>query len=211
VCNHTLINRYQCTTQSSSWPLSDTARPPVTTLPLGFGKGQWDDIERTATSMNFNERKHTWAFVGQMKSDRAEMLGHFSRVDGSYPSHSAPRNELMKVYGDAWFVPAARGWSVLDVFRIYEALYAGAIPVVVGSDDEINQTFSYLGDELRALIVFAPSWDVAANEVNAMLKDGISDVKVRARATHAAWHAFIERLKLRIARVLSSHDGRHGA
>ena len=105
---------------AKSWPFSDPSRPAVTVLPLGFGTGQWNDIKHLALS--FQERAHTWAFVGHMKSDRPQMLAAFSRVPGGYPAHSAHRSELLKIYGNSWFVAGTRGWSLLEVFRIDEAL-----------------------------------------------------------------------------------------
>jgi hypothetical protein len=64
-------------------------------------------------------------------------------------------------------VICGRGNCSLDCFRIYEAIVAGAIPVIVGGQDEINRTF-YYNNCLPPLLYFS-SWEEAVLQCNKLL------------------------------------------
>merc|ERR1711862_141764 len=83
------------------------------------------------------------------------------------------------IYRDAMFVPIGRGYVNLDCYRIYEAVVAGAIPVVVGPKEEILETFAGHRDPP---FVFAESWDAAAKLMTPF------------RHNHTKWQAFARQL-----------------
>lgn len=121
-------------------------------LPLGYTNG----------CETFHEnRKLQWSFFGSMKSDRNEMLTHFRQLNPYLIGESMSKKVMCRAYSQSFFVPCGRGNSSLDCFRLYEASMNGAIPVVVGSDDEIKTTFLY---EMNPPWIFANSWKQAVNE-----------------------------------------------
>jgi hypothetical protein len=72
-----------------------------------------------------------------------------------------------ETYSNSIFVINGRGNCSLDCFRIYEAIVAGAIPVVVGSSDEINSTFYY--NNKRVPFIHEESWEKALVRCNTLL------------------------------------------
>ena len=103
------------------------------------------------TNLKFNRNKeYDFSFIGECKSDREEILNlfieHFAK---SYISSKKTNwqsiekqtilpKEMYNIYSKSIFVPIGRGNYSLECFRIYEAILAGAIPVVIGSYEEIN-------------------------------------------------------------------------
>uniref|UniRef100_A0A7S1VZ76 RXYLT1 C-terminal domain-containing protein n=1 Tax=Neobodo designis TaxID=312471 RepID=A0A7S1VZ76_NEODS len=96
-------------------------------------------------------------------------LGH-----GDVKEHSA--QTMTRAYADSVFVPAPRGWRVLDCFRDYEATRMGAIPVVVadGRSDEVERSFGHYYREPPGSLppwVFAKSWTEAGDMMVALMKN----------------------------------------
>jgi hypothetical protein len=67
------------------------------------------------------------------------------------------------------FVICGRGNCSLDCFRIYEAIVAGAIPVIVGNLDEIQTTFNYNNNYIP--FIHDDSWEKVVVKCNDLLKD----------------------------------------
>lgn len=199
-----LFRQYSCVNRSAIWmqksPPDIRSKFHKTILPLGFMSGQGNLVKDVRP--NFENRKYSWAHIGTMKADRVKMIEHFKRLPSGYPLHRTSAENIFRVYSDSWFVPCGRGWSRLEVFRIYEALYAGAIPVIVGPEKEIIETFEYLGNDLLKNFVVAKSWSAAADESQKLLADP-TQLHSRARATHSAWLALVDRLRVKMASVLS--------
>ena len=146
-------------------------------IPLGYASG----YNKTALVKPMVERMYKAAFIGELKSDRFEMLDVFEQgfvKDELF--FRATRNgwELQKlqyspaatneVYGDSIFVPIGRGNQSLDCFRLYEAIVSGAIPVIVGDINEINMAFQYDGN--MPSFLYAPTWTDAASACKQMIK-----------------------------------------
>ena len=111
-------------------------------------------------------------------------------------------------------------------FRIYEALEAGATPVLVGTPQEIAATFSHLlatpidnltvqpaysesesqpsedkvSDASALPWVTAQSWPAAALEVSRLLKAG--NASSLARTNHAFWQDVVARYRRTLHRTL---------
>lgn len=109
-------------------------------------------------SQNISSKKYDWSFIGEIKSDREEMINTFSKLSNNFIGKDINKKEMCQIYSETHFVPCGRGNSSLDCFRLYEASMNGAIPVVVGSRDEIETTFCY--DEVPPFI-FSNSWQNA--------------------------------------------------
>lgn len=97
-------------------------------IPLGYTNG----------CKVFNEQKRLkWSWFGEIKSDRIEMLNQFRKFNPYLIGTSLSKELMCKSYSQSMFVPCGRGNSSLDCYRLYEASMNGAVPVIVGSNDEI--------------------------------------------------------------------------
>lgn len=135
-------------------------------MPVGYIN---DFLSNVKEVKKIKDRKISWSWVGQMttnatvyKSERDKMIREFwkiwnnTTICDSYDTFTG--NKLYDLYSDSIFVPCGRGnWS-LECFRNFEATIAGAIPVVVGSENEIIQTFKF--EEIPPWI-YAPTWEDA--------------------------------------------------
>ena len=147
-------------------------------FPLGYVKGFLSGNASNNLVMNkMDKRQISCSFVGQLKSDRVEMCSIFSKmpncfikpVDNNWNINALPCSpgDMFQLYYNSVFVPIGRGYISLDCFRIYEAIVSGAIPVIVGSVQEIVDTFNYAGNP--PTIVQAESWDKAYGICSALL------------------------------------------
>ena len=151
-------------------------------IPLGYvstylnGRSSLD-IE----SKKIPERQYTCSFIGEMKNDREYMCDIFEnnfqntyikRITNTWKiqslSYSPP--EIFSIYNDSIFVLNGKGNFSIDCFRIYEALIAGAIPVIVGEKNEINRVF-YFNDNSLPPFVFADNWNDAVNKCKSLLEN----------------------------------------
>lgn len=112
-------------------------------LPLGY-------LNKFSVDLNniklIKERKYFWGWSGHIKNDRSDMLNSFLNHVWKGVIHTNTASDVIetsKLYKECIFVPCGRGNYTLDCWRIYEAIVSGAIPVVVGSLNEIKKTFEY--------------------------------------------------------------------
>lgn len=77
--------------------------------------------------------------------------------------------KCFEIYNNSIFVICGRGNHSLDCFRIYEAIVAGSIPVIMGTLDEINVTFNY-NDNIPPFI-YDNNWERIVVRCNLLLKD----------------------------------------
>jgi hypothetical protein len=149
----------------------EDTNPPAIQIPLGYMHGMLGaDTSLTVTTPRIDERTYEWAFVGALKHDRAHMVATFKarlgHMKGIHTNGLTPP-EMYDIYKKAVFVLSGRGNVTLDCFRIYEAIIAGAIPVIVGSEEEIGATFRYAAGRIPC--VYATSWEGAATKCAALL------------------------------------------
>lgn len=141
-------------------------------IPLGYvkhfiqGKSSNNLVENS-----IQDKIYDFAFIGSLKSDRNTMIDKFKNVFKTNfvrtgdTNWSNPMNQQIKptdmyeIYKKTIFVPIGRGNSSLDCFRLYEAIVAGAIPVVVGDINEINITFNF--NNSIPNIIIGQNWDSA--------------------------------------------------
>lgn len=150
-------------------------------IPLGYAENflrgkKHSDI----TVKKVEEREFNCSFIGSLKSDRIDMVSMFNKhmektniifVDNTWNIDNLPYSpsECFDIYNNSIFVVSGRGNSSLDCFRIYEGILSGAIPVIVGSQDEIKVTFNY-GNNIPPLLYF-DNWESAAIKCNELLTD----------------------------------------
>jgi len=87
----------------------------------------------------------------------------------------------------------------LDCLRLYEASLCGAIPVVVGSMDEICKTF--MKEECPPWI-FASSWKKAIKVCRNLLNNPF-ELQKRQTSLIYWWYNRVETLRLHILRTLN--------
>ncbi len=112
--------------------------PNIVTIPLGYAIGR--KREEGAPPLN---RKWTWSFHGTKWFDRAEKVAAFSQVPGGnyklYDNWNDPGqlnvDEYKALLRDSYMVPIFRG-NHFETFRLYEALEAGCVPIVVREDKD---------------------------------------------------------------------------
>jgi hypothetical protein len=126
------------------------------------------------------ERKINCSFIGEIKSDRIIMIHTFKSnmentnfvcVKNTWDINNLPFpcEKCFDLYSNSIFVVCGRGNSNLNCYRIYEAIIAGAIPVVVGSIDEITTSFNFNGT--IPPFIFEFTWENAVNKCNQLLND----------------------------------------
>lgn len=128
-----------CPAVFRSYHISGLA-PNVRVIPLGLGRGFSASGARPAS-----RRRHFWSFVGQLESKpaREALVASLKKYPGGLlylthrwndPDALAPR-DYAAILEDSVFVAAAGGWAAApETFRLFEALEAGAIPVVPDRD-----------------------------------------------------------------------------
>jgi len=75
---------------------------------------------------------------------------------------------MSEIYSDTIFAPCGRGNSSLNCMRLYESSMVGAIPIVVGSKEEIKDTFVF---EENPPWLFFNSWEEAESQCRKLLLD----------------------------------------
>lgn len=144
-------------------------------IPLGYVS---NFIPPDTSIKTICERKINCSFIGAKKSDRVHMCNIFQNnmiktniqfVNNSWNIDKLPISpqDIFAMYNNSIFVIIGRGNSSLDCFRIYEAIAAGAIPVIVGTDEEINITFNYGG--CKPPFICSDNWENAVALCNNLL------------------------------------------
>jgi len=100
-------------------------------LPLGVNCDP-----RLFTAGSMKDRRYRWSFAGQAKMSRRTMIDVLhSRSDGHLVvnqefNSGLPKDQYAQLLSDTQIVLCPRGWSSVESYRLYEALEAGAIPLV---------------------------------------------------------------------------------
>jgi GR25 family glycosyltransferase involved in LPS biosynthesis len=110
--------------------------PNVLTIPLGYSGGGYPKVG----SVN---RKWSWSFHGTKWFGRDKKVLAFDTIEGGnkriYDTWNDPAQlkpeEYRKILCDSYFVPIFRG-NHFETFRLYEALEAGAIPIVIREEGD---------------------------------------------------------------------------
>ena len=114
----------------------------ITYIPLGYMNNMLEKNYLELKLKPVNERKYIWSFIGnKSKTDRPIMMKEMNIITPNFIENVKDNHELAQVYRDSIFVPACLGSIGLNTMRITETLICGAIPIVVGSEKEITDTF----------------------------------------------------------------------
>uniref|UniRef100_A0A6C0IVK8 Exostosin GT47 domain-containing protein n=1 Tax=viral metagenome TaxID=1070528 RepID=A0A6C0IVK8_9ZZZZ len=131
-------------------------------IPLGYISNYLNNSNKVK---NINKRNINFAFVGALKSDRGKMLDilgkepkiNFVTIETDCNNQKVNQGQLWEIYNSSIFAPIGRGNYKLDCFRIYEAILAGSIPLIVGTESEINHTFNY--NNYMPIFITSDSWE----------------------------------------------------
>lgn len=140
-------------------------------MPLGYINGF---KYKNKDILKIQDRKINWSFIGNNKSDRKECIKQFLEIDSflvNLPNeggYSIPRYQVFDIYNQSIFSPTTRGWTTLYSHRSFESSIAGSIPIVVGTQEEIQFTFNY---EENPPWIFADSWENAVEICKTLLND----------------------------------------
>lgn len=165
-------------------------------MPLGYCN---DAGVEGKTIPNISERKYNWAFIGDMKTDRWEMVEAFSSIKKNFTGSGISKPEMMDIYLNSIFVPSGRGNSSINCFRLYEASMSGAIPVLVGSQDELDLTFMY---EENPPWIFADTWENAVKICKKLLRNK-KQLQETQHKILLWWKSRVGKIRERISKVLT--------
>jgi hypothetical protein len=150
-------------------------------LPLGYPNTYINGRHSLAIPCKrIKDREIHCSFIGSMKSDRNHMATlvkqhiqntHIVFVNNNWNINELPYSpdKCFAIYNNSIFVINGRGNCSLDCFRIYEAIVAGAIPVLVGSYDEIITTFNYNND--IPPLIYDDNWEKVVSKCKDLLTD----------------------------------------
>ena len=106
----------------------------ILTVPLGYP----NNGRATRAIQPAHERTYVWAFVGEIKASRYEMVAALEGLEPNLLMPTTSRRAAPKlgkaefdgILAKAVFAPCPMGNVVLETWRLYESLEAGCIPIV---------------------------------------------------------------------------------
>ena len=185
----------------------------VMVVPLG------SDAPNTTTSiLPASERRYAWSFIGDAgKSSRPEMVRAMSSIEPHISFSTAPvpgfdfwlrnksgpkriaRSESVAILQHSAFAPTPMGNANLECYRLYEALDAGAIPIVE-KRPFLDYFRELLGDHPIPTI---RSWRDARKIMRGYLEDPVKLNELQQQC-HDWWTSYQCQLVDRIGAFLAS-------
>ena len=172
-------------------------------IPLGYT----DKLAENADSLPMAERSYKWSFCGDsFKADRKSMLRCLGSIHPSYifeyqgfmSEGSLSGDQYLEVLLQSMFIPCPMGNLNIDTYRFFEALEAGAIPLILKS--HAWQPYSYYEILLgKHPIPTFSSWKQAKHFLECIDPDSIEMLSQEVNRWYAA---FKSDLKLRIRESL---------
>ena len=182
-------------------------RKPYHLMILGTKTNTFQGAVRGHSVKPPSERQFVWRHIGNVqKSDRGEMVRALSTIlwNSILPT-AIPEKEVQAIYEDSVFVPVGRGHQNLDCFRLYEALRAGAIPIVVGSEAEILKTFTGRpGWKGLPPMVVGTSWNDAAKNAKTLLGDAVALLQLQRKTA-----AYFDSVTMALRKLFFDAIGQH--
>ena len=175
-------------------------KPNTIQLPLGYMSKMFKSNPLKNRLKPINERLLIWSFIGRIKSDRQELIDKFKEFNTNYiVNNNILPIKMAKIYEESIFVPNGRGNVTLDCFRLYEAVLCGAIPIVVGNEEEINITFCYNNN--KPPFIYESSWDNAVTKCKYLLEN--KDKLKETQDNIFRWlKDYLEELQIKIKNIL---------
>lgn len=180
-------------------------------IPLGYATGFLQQKKSSSIiPKKMIDRNFNCSFIGKVKQDRDNMINIFQKnMDKTYfkdvhndwdvsKQYYSP-SDVYNIYNDSIFVLNGRGYHTLDCYRMYETIVAGAIPVIVGEEIEINNTFYYKNNIIP--FIYCKTWDEAVKTCNDLLKNNEKLQELQDKLL-LWWNQEIEKIKININNVL---------
>lgn len=154
-----------------------------------------------------SQRRLIWSFAGEIRNTRVELVKYFDAVpygkvvDTKYDESLTPA-EYDEMLRETVFAPCGMGNIITETWRVYEAIEAGAIPLI-----ERRVTLDYY----RGLLGEHPiptfrNWRSAAQFVHTLTNDEVALDSLQ-RQVAGWWVGYKEKLVRRVADQLStSHN-----
>ena len=158
--------------------------------PIGYLDRVAGRIGSPESGRPVSERKYVWSFCGDSsKRDRGLMIklfldrfpGHLHQYSGWMPPGRVLSGEdYWNTLADSKFVPCPMGWVNLETMRLYEALEAGAIPLLLES--HAGQPYDYFSGLFgpHPLPLFR-DWTESVRFVEDTQSRGLEDLSLRIR------------------------------
>lgn len=175
-------------------------------IPLGFKSGFHNKIQN---KINLSDRNYNWAFAGQLKNHRKQMLegmknipSDFIYITSRWNAHDQLSvNEIIEIYKHTIFIPCPFGSVNPDSFRIMEALEYGCIPVVVKYKG-IDYYKYIFGDHP---FIIGNTWVDAIQQMNQLL-DKKNVLQTKTEIVQEWYIKFKENLSVDIRSILSQSE-----
>jgi len=164
-----------------------------------FGLGYKNNFKVKEQSPTFSERDLVWSFAGSFHDDfRKNAVEKFKKlepnkahsVSGFNASDGLGTADYLNMLERSKFALCPRGQVNNDCFRIYEALEAGSIPIVLSFAEHLEIRPSYwhavFYGEGNMPFVVADSWDEAFEKVKSIVNENRGD-EVQAQCQEF-WH-----------------------
>lgn len=181
-------------------------------LPLGYNRNYINKKDSNNISVRpIRDRIYNCSFIGEKKQDRGEMCevfnAHVKKCNFQFVKTNwanaldqkySPR-QLFEIYNNSIFVLNGRGGTSLNCFRVYEAIIAGAIPIIVGDAEELKNTFTFHTG--MPPCIFAESW-IQATEICNNLLMNLNELQLKQDALIIWYRQTLLSIKLKINNVL---------
>jgi hypothetical protein len=166
-----------------------------------FGLGYRHKFEQYVTpKVLASKRRRVWSFAGSLKADREHAFSCFKDITPYQLNilkffndlNGLTTEEYADLLSDTIFCPAPQGGCNLDSFRIYEALEAGSIPVVLKRTQFQNIHPSYwhtiFVGEKEMPFVNALNWEEASQICKKIIKeDRIDEIQQKCMIFWDSW------------------------
>lgn len=141
--------------------------PKLTNNMLFMPLGQSEKVPSEYETIPANTRSLNWSFIGDVTVDSQKRFVLDLLIESKQmPSFVIDVVGKEKAYSNSVFVPCVVDGNRLESCRIYEACEFGAIPVVVGTTEQIVESFKFLQNPPW---LFASSWLEARQKMEALL------------------------------------------
>lgn len=170
-------------------------------IPLGYYNNF--DLSRKSI-LPIKDRNINWSFIGCEKSDRRECIQKFLSIENCFInlqpdgiSQLINRKVLIETYLNTIFAPATRGWTTLDVMRLYESTICGCIPVVAAPKNHCDIYFKY---EENPPWIFAETWE-QATEICKNLLDDTDKLQEMQNQNLNWWNMRMNKVKYEVQKI----------
>ena len=157
------------------------SHPKVMTIGLGYKR----DFKKHLTHKPAEERYNAWVFAGTPHGERSKMLDTFELIkpnqthecSGFCSADALTTRGYAEMMNNAVFALCPPGQDSMDSFRVYEALEAGCIPVVLARTEKMQIYPSYWhaviqsAGENQIPFTICETWKDCADSVNKELSD----------------------------------------